>query len=123
MRISDWSSDVCSSDLADDEVRRHLAGERCADLFHLRLDDGVAGLPHQRPAAGSGNAVEQRLAALHVADDGGAGVPLQHVTRQEQQDLIAPEDASLRIDEAEAVAVAVRSEEHTYERQSLMRNP
>src|SRR3546814_4503900 len=100
MRISDWSSDVCSSDLADDEVRRHLAGERCADLFHLRLDDGVAGLPHQRPAAGSGNAVEQRLAALHVADDGGAGVPLQHVTRQERQD---------------------RSEEHTSELQSLMR--
>src|SRR3546814_20845382 len=40
----------------------------------------------------------------------GAGVPLQHVTRQEQQDLIAPEDASLRIDEAEAVAVAVEGD-------------
>src|SRR3546814_14635717 len=60
--------------------------------------------------SGSVNAVEQRLAALHVADDGGAGVPLQHVTRQEQQDLIAPEDASLRIDEAEAVAVAVEGD-------------
>src|SRR3546814_10308074 len=75
--------------------------------FHLRLDDGVAGPPHQRPAAGSGNAHEPRLAALHVADDGGAGVPLQHVTRQEQPDLIAPEAASLRMDQAEAGAVAV----------------
>src|SRR3546814_20587912 len=34
-------------------------------------------------------------------------MPLQHVARQEQQDLIAPQDARPGIDDAEPVAVAV----------------
>src|SRR3546814_8512226 len=43
MRISDWSSDVCSSDLADHAGRAHdnfarLAAEVARDLFHDLLD-------------------------------------------------------------------------------------
>src|SRR3546814_5730622 len=80
MRISDWSSDVCSSDLRLDQPHRgigcvikaiiavgeedmaaHLTGERAARLLHLRLDQAVAGLPHQGVAAQFDDAVEQRL--------------------------------------------------------------
>src|SRR3546814_12596077 len=37
MRISDWSSDVCSSDLGD-QVERVLRPQRDQDLVRLRLD-------------------------------------------------------------------------------------
>src|SRR3546814_8895556 len=36
MRISDWSSDVCSSDLGDERVRRQGAGLQPALLDHDR---------------------------------------------------------------------------------------
>src|SRR3546814_15254734 len=62
MRISDWSSDVCSSDLADDEGQRHdgpgdiLVEEEtapCADqrlvAFGRRMDGG--GCQRQRHPA------------------------------------------------------------------------
>src|SRR3546814_4973924 len=41
MRISDWSSDVCSSDLADQH--HHLAGVD-GEIDLLQHDDGVEGL-------------------------------------------------------------------------------
>src|SRR3546814_11507988 len=58
MRISDWSSDVCSSDLIGDGgaerlavaevVARDLAAEILAlgDIFHLGGDDALAGVVH-----------------------------------------------------------------------------
>src|SRR3546814_13044757 len=49
MRISDWSSDVCSSDLdlvASDEGRAEV--ERVAALPHLFLAHGDAGIPVAR---------------------------------------------------------------------------
>src|SRR3546814_2121514 len=47
MRISDWSSDVCSSDLDEDQLvaldrRRHREAD--AGVARRRLDDGAAGL-------------------------------------------------------------------------------
>src|SRR5437763_1943048 len=53
----------------EEDVAAHLAGERSAGLLHLRLDQAVAGFPHQRLAAELGDAVEQSLARLHVRDD------------------------------------------------------
>src|SRR3546814_2574383 len=46
MRISDWSSDVCSSDLSDVDERDHefLTGERTPEGF-FRLKDGT-GVDH-----------------------------------------------------------------------------
>src|SRR3546814_6819602 len=94
MRISDWSSDVCSSDLlaalddAIDEIGvvHFLGRERPAREQHLlklaqadRLDPG----PHARPPA----------------DVAKRGMTEQRVVRRDQQ----------------------RSEEHTSELQSLMR--
>src|SRR3546814_4474966 len=52
MRISDWSSDVCSSDLIAtdhlgqdlDYVRARIAGENCYDVAKLRMiQDWMAG--------------------------------------------------------------------------------
>src|SRR3546814_9272050 len=106
MRISDWSSDVCSSDLptvdigsgAERSVLVAVAAA-AADLDH-RPDGGEARLPRRRADAASQAVVLDmgRLSAI-VADE---------------------EDAVV-----EAVGMVVgdiRSEEHTSELQSLMRN-
>ena len=66
----------------EEDVAAHLAGERRAGLLHLRLDQAVAGLPHQRLAAELGDAVEQRLARLDVGDDRRAGLLLAAPVRR-----------------------------------------
>src|SRR3546814_1188793 len=98
MRISDWSSDVCSSDLLERErvVFRIVDGE-------VALDADVAGhvveivVQAQRPAP---HAVDHaQLAADFVGGDDAPGRRI-----------------------LEAVEEAWRSEEHTSELQSLMRH-
>jgi hypothetical protein len=79
-------------------------------LAHLGLDQRVAGLPHQRGAAQFGDAVEQRLARLHIGDDGGAGLGPQHRFGEDAEQLVAPDDAALAVDRAEPIAVAVKGE-------------
>src|SRR3546814_20778747 len=44
MRISDWSSDVCSSDLVEGD---HLDGADLIDGAHARAGDGTTGLDRQ----------------------------------------------------------------------------
>src|SRR3546814_9706380 len=52
MRISDWSSDVCSSDLHDRPCR--LAGGRaCAAALVCRARSCDLGQPHSPPAPGN----------------------------------------------------------------------
>src|SRR3546814_6537519 len=60
MRISDWTSDVCSSDLDEDHARQHA--ERHGD----EQDDAMP--PHRRPCAVGGGG-EARGAALHRGVD------------------------------------------------------
>src|SRR3546814_2768013 len=101
MRISDWSSDVCSSDLrvlrgeprkgGDDILQRHAIGE-------LADDDVLQ--PH-RARIGA----QPRTARLPEPRDQLPGVARGFVARALQQQR------------------AIRSEEHTSELQSLMRNP
>src|SRR3546814_8547018 len=104
MRISDWSSDVCSSDLS-----------RQCDRGHGRTE------PDRRRSAGRGIAVPaaRQLAGGHhrgarhsllVLDDGDGD---ERVSRPRQSD--EPWCAGLRSDRR------WRSEEHTSELQSLMR--
>src|SRR3546814_7308841 len=94
MRISDWSSDVCSSDLHFEHV-----ADRCADgLLRVSLDHGV-------PVANGVLAVDEQEDAERRA--GGS-----HGNKGEECALVALEMASL----------LGRSEEHTSELQSLMRN-
>src|SRR3546814_10369098 len=97
MRISDWSSDVCSSDL---QIAGGVGEDRLEGLRRRRqlpaLQEGHAVLRHQdaaRRQAGLRLAVEA-LAEQHLARAKGIG----------------------RVDDGN-----VRSEEHTSELQSLMR--
>src|SRR3546814_5905461 len=107
MRISDWSSDVCSSDLMK---RLHL-GER-GDAARLAPGQEVAGRPRigaacMRIADGDGEELkESKLRAL---------VGRRDQRRQRQRGRGRGEGGEL-------VHRAIRSEEHTSELQSLMRS-
>src|SRR3546814_3766293 len=97
MRISDWSSDVCSSDLLSDPAVAHR--EYHAVLVAVRL------------------AFASHRIALEFDDDtrifGGDGFDLR--TQPGRQQLLE------RVDGADDGVVTARSEEHTSELQSLMR--
>src|SRR3546814_9717343 len=109
MRISDWSSDVCSSDLAD--ARLVGALQAIADLALQQL----------------GRAVEQVDLDQAVGKAGDDPVALGTGRRQLHEFLIEREGAQRRhfgiagavVDRSEDLAH--RSEEHTSELQSLMR--
>src|SRR3546814_1823897 len=116
MRISDWSSDVCSSDLA--ETRRERlrlpstfnALQRRARL--LRPGDHL-GEPGQRREE-----FRQAAALQDVADRGGQhfGCGAEVAAAGDQRDRSREAAARQRLDPE-------RSEEHTSELQSLMRTP
>src|SRR3546814_9538342 len=128
MRISDWSSDVCSSDLgalavdADDlgharlhedlgarDPSRAHAGDHDSQRVHRLVDDAQRVL--QRGERHHGGAV------LVVVEDGDVEELLQPVL-----DLEAGRRGDvLEVDAAEHRRDAHRSEEHTSELQSLMR--
>src|SRR5207248_452179 len=93
--------------VAEEDVAAHLAGEERVLFFHLRLDQRMARLPHDGPSAVLLDVVVERLRALHLTDDGGAGALGEHVAREEDHQLIAPEDAAVVVDGAEAVRVAI----------------
>src|SRR3546814_8101201 len=102
MRISDWSSDVCSSDLAEPEDHPdHLADGVGAHVHLLLLTE--------RAALGVGQAQGEGV----YADRAGLGVEGDGARR------VRPEDDLAGCLDADLVA---RSEEHTSELQSLMRN-
>src|SRR3546814_5456548 len=122
MRISDWSSDVCSSDL--------FAPERTATrgmLAHgLMVMDALG---RMRPA------VSRLTGSLLAPMDGEKGQPQEENAdgtevedrgRDGSMDAIAhacrlPGDAPILLPEAKTLVGALRSEEHTSELQSLMR--
>src|SRR3546814_4149822 len=109
MRISDWSSDVCSSDLAVHQQR-------------------PTALRHPGPAPHRENAIVSRIEGIRAAE--GDGIEAVELTRPLDP---VPDDADLMVGEGavhrfqarrpvfEAIALAARSEEHTSELQSLMR--
>src|SRR3546814_3151114 len=121
MRISDWSSDVCSSDLA----RRQRAVERQqVRLRQQRLERHI--VDAERPA----RIARERVVAEQPAAEAGQDA------RRDQADLPRPDDPRRLAVEIEAEqpvereialphpgigAVDLRSEEHTSELQSLMR--
>src|SRR3546814_8052828 len=112
MRISDWSSDVCSSDLLD-PLQEEMGADQRAD----ESAEAVEGLAER----------QAEMAALRVAERRGERVrrDLQHgdAARQheqaEQHERIDREIGSREHDEA--AADHRRSEQHTSELQSLMR--
>src|SRR3546814_6779795 len=119
MRISDWSSDVCSSDLFKLEALGLLDRDHAflADLFHrlgdLFADDGVA-IGRDDADLGdlvrTGDGLGTRLQVLDDLGDGQIDAALQvHRVHAGGNRLHAFADNRLR------------SEEHTSELQSLMR--
>src|SRR3546814_10415820 len=106
MRISDWSSDVCSSDLAG-KARRRLGAER---LLGEDVDGGTAEM------AGAQALGERRLVDHATA----RGVDEQRARPQRRQRLGV--DQVARAVGQRHVQRQQRSEEHTSELQSLMRN-
>src|SRR3546814_10803412 len=103
MRISDWSSDVCSSDL----VIRFLVEREIPVCAHLGLTPQsvlrMGGYKVQGRQEAAADKLREDAAA--VADAGAALLVLEGVP------------SSL----AQAITAASRSEEHTSELQSLMR--
>src|SRR3546814_1810485 len=100
MRISDWSSDVCSSDLIE------TVAHNTPDKIHTIVIDPATGLmPHHGRAVAAALALEGDLA------------------RQAAKVLAGLYNAFLATDaeQIEINPLAVRSEEHTSELQSLMR--
>src|SRR3546814_10879990 len=110
MRISDWSSDVCSSD---------LVGRRWQRQFPLgglgRLQQANAPRPpgHALDGAGSLERIEVVLRRAHSAEPEGAGD--FRLRRRHALGLDALGD------QGEDGLLGIRSEEHTSELQSLMR--
>src|SRR3546814_3211983 len=101
MRISDWSSDVCSSDLFGRRARGKIARLNAQDFRWIGSQECKEAVHPDPPIA---NQIErkrkQRFRARHARSSVGEGQAL----------ILGP----TRI-------VAGRSEEHTYELQSLMR--
>src|SRR3546814_3644295 len=95
MRISDWSSNVCSSDLADGDVRQQTQR-------------------HVRAVRGSDTAGHQRFQRITIS---------ARVTQVDGKALASIDDGTdfLTADRARDQTLDVRSEEHTSELQSLMR--
>src|SRR5207248_10528288 len=91
-------------------VPARLPGEDSPLLLPLGLDERVPRLPHDGAAAPLLDVVVERLRALHLADDGGAGMILEDVAGEEEQELVAPEDLALLVHRAEAIGVAVEGD-------------
>src|SRR3546814_9403834 len=108
MRISDWSSDVCSSDLV--YARIAPPGWRDARV------DGAAWAPRFDGA-------DQRLLRQFANDKGQVvTVAIGGYERQaEGREVVAFGQGAVDLDSKWAWSAALRSEEHTSELQSLMR--
>src|SRR3546814_7240242 len=112
MRISDWSSDVCSSDL--------IHGERCepVGLSQQQLahqgEVGNQGLARSgRRAEREGRFLSQAIDALELRCPQNAASAAELIARISEQPTLP-----FRVQ----ISERARSEEHTSELQSLMRN-
>src|SRR3546814_10188423 len=112
MRISDWSSDVCSSDLR--HVLRSFASQRPRE-FHL-IGKIVAAIMHRGAVAVT---AERHIGAMRVEPGRREDMAAidRHALRLVDRRGIAMIDMGIEFE----IDVDARSEEHTSELQSLMR--
>src|SRR3546814_6345893 len=113
MRISDWSSDVCSSDLSGGRIRAQIrAADARADGAKARYERAVLSALSDSETSisryiSAGTIQQERAAALAAAAEAVELMRRRYVAGEE--DLTGLFQAQLR------------SEEHTSELQSLMR--
>src|SRR3546814_1112453 len=112
MRISDWSSDVCSSDLHEDLALRWC--RRLPDRHRARDDIGIEAHPQPDEAEEEDRQRHQEGQPLTAAPE----APEEHARddRGQQRHLRGDENAR------RAEPAVPRSEEQTSELQSLLRN-
>src|SRR3546814_9648839 len=116
MRISDWSSDVCSSDLY---VNRNSHLHKSTDLSIIRCMPSA--LPDRPPQQERSRRTHARLleATLKtLAEHGLDGATIPRIARVAD---VSPATVYRRFVDKQALLRAARSEEHTSELQSLMR--
>src|SRR3546814_2933760 len=127
MRISDWSSDVCSSDLLD--RRRTWTPSPVPELAAV-----VREREHQRPALDMVARVRLPILAIAGVDDIALGLPVAGCSlrrsvadapaRAAADGLVdAPHERPVRVHDEDELGDErrIRSDEHTSELQSLMR--
>src|SRR3546814_1172751 len=125
MRISDWSSDVCSSDLSEDlgsgrptgspaYAHRHAGMEAAQSRLHLRAQQICAGThdPYHDRALWHGGRLPAPVQRLWA----GAGT-FQPLYRRAGDLRVPPAERA----EADDLRGWRRSEEHTSELQSILR--
>src|SRR3546814_5202353 len=116
MRISDWSSDGCSSDLDRVKVKQHLVVGAAGRHRRLRILEAGDHAGERPDAAHAAHLVQLRAKIVEVE------LTLRHLLRH-RLGLFGLNRLGGAFDEADDVAHAedARSEEHTSELQSLMR--
>src|SRR3546814_7159022 len=108
MRISDWSSDVCSSDLRDRRVDEPPGVDDRDQLFDLQALVALPRGRHQRDVTAAHRMARQTLRAPREAAFPAAEAGRGEQAAREQRRITQHRPA-------------IRSEEHTSELQSLMR--
>src|SRR3546814_2129720 len=125
MRISDWSSDVCSSDLSvlnfDDPITRGMARHARGRIVWFSLEGGANRGGGLAEHIGAGD-----MAVLREPGPAGGHIVLykdrDRISVMAARDIPATLNGRAEFNIANALAaVAIRSEEHTSELQSLMR--
>src|SRR3546814_9983513 len=116
MRISDWSSDVCSSDLLDARRTRPGLSSKVRELLAARAAD----MPDMETTARE-LLMTARTLRRRLLDEGTTYAELRDEVRQTlaEEFLSGPRMSIEQIDAR--LGYAERSEEHTSELQSLMR--
>src|SRR3546814_1659135 len=123
MRISDWSSDVCSSDLMAEDFRRlarQILGTDGGDRAGAHVGD-AAGIQDRLRHAGARIKQQQdgqfgRQVVLVVVDEVADHLDAGGINRLAQR---AAQHVEMAVGDA---GLELRSEEHTSELQSLMRS-
>src|SRR3546814_3799426 len=123
MRISDWSSDVCSSDLAamSKQTRRFKVDAGCEQLRQGLMQVRKSGLA----AAVAGERQHVVLAAQRIADERGEVAARADFEEHAETILVEPLHGlgeTHRMFPLPRREFANRSEEHKSELQSLMRS-
>src|SRR3546814_1022773 len=124
MRISDWSSDVCSSDLQSLDATLQPVGVeqlvKALPVGHARAADAAQPRAQDRRPGQVGHRREAQAVARLLQADQEAVVAQQAQERRHTRPQLSAGERRRRL-QARRCGTGGRSEEHTSELQSLMR--